>query len=77
MSVRCAIVNMAAGVVENIIVADPETDSVRDGYSLVGNPPYFVEIGTVWDGANFVAPKKPNPVPGMTLPAPIDGLDML
>ena len=56
---RCALINVGSGQVENLIVADPAFDKAPEGYLLVANPPPFVEIGTAWDG---VAP-QPTPAP--------------
>lgn len=54
----CAHINLASGVVENMIVADPAVDSPWDGYLLVTDLPNFVTIGTPWDGKNFVPPPR-------------------
>ncbi len=35
MAQRCALVRLSDGIVENVIVADPEADRVADGYLLV------------------------------------------
>lgn len=35
MAQRCALVRLADGLVENVVVADPETDRVAEGYLLV------------------------------------------
>lgn len=55
----CAHINLASGVVENFIVADPSVDAPWEGYALVADPPSWVQIGTPWDGSNFVKPPSP------------------
>lgn len=35
---RCALVNEATNIVENIILADPSTDPAPNGYVLIGLP---------------------------------------
>jgi hypothetical protein len=66
MSKRCALINLASGLVENLIVADPATDVVDAGYLLIESPPDGVVIGATWDGAKFTnsavaAPGSPAP----------------
>lgn len=66
----CALVNIANGVVENLIVAEAD-DQIDEGYLLVVNPPSFVEIGVKWDGKQFIDPHPTNK------PAPIAGVETL
>lgn len=68
---RCALVNISTGMVENVIVADPVFDPAPEGYRLIGDLPAFVEIGSAWDGTKFIAPL------GAIPPETADGLDML
>jgi len=48
----CAYIDLAAGVVVNTIVADPETDVAPEGYLIVPLPA-GVGIGWLWDGETF------------------------
>lgn len=58
---RCALVRNETGLVENIILANPETDTPPVGYEIVaiedGTP---VGFGWIWDGSTFI---NPNPEP--------------
>lgn len=58
---RCAYINQLTNVVENLIVADPSTDPVPDGYFLVGLPDDSpVAIGWVYipSTGQFVDPNQ-------------------
>ena len=63
MTKRCAHINLSTGKVENLIVADPEVDDPWPGYLLVVEFPDFVQIGTEWDGKDFVRPAPPTVTP--------------
>lgn len=78
MSHRCALINLGSGLVENLVVADPETDTIENGYLLVGNPPDNVVIGATWDGAGFANPAVASASPAPTSSAPaIDGVNTI
>jgi hypothetical protein len=63
----CAVIDLASGKVINLIVAEP-TDPIDDGMILQASPPDGVEIGTPWDGTNFVLPVgKTAPIVGGSL----------
>ena len=48
-----AVVN-AAGIVVNLIVADPSVDAAPDGCLLIANPPDGIVLFTsTWDGSAF------------------------
>jgi hypothetical protein len=57
----CAHINLSTGLVENMIVAE-ETCPVEADYLLKANPPSWVDIGTPWDGNDFVPPPDPDPI---------------
>lgn len=69
---NCTLINVKTGLVENVIVAEPD-DPVDDGYILVANYPAFVEIGTRWNDGSFIAP----PVKVGAVATPITGLKTL
>jgi hypothetical protein len=71
---RCAVVKIATGLVDNVIVADPLEDTVPEGFVLIGNVPDFVTLGTLWDGKAFVKPIEP---PQNAPPVTVAGLEML
>jgi hypothetical protein len=71
-----ALINIAKGEVENLIVADA-SDPVSEGYVIVVSPPDFVEIGTVWDGAHFIEPPPSQPPISTSVAVEIDGLETL
>ena len=81
MSGVVALLNQNTSLVENVIMADVG-DPVPDGFLLIANPAEFVEIGTVWDGNDFVRPAdKPTPnIPNQPMSRPpisANGLEML
>ena len=59
----CALIKN--NIVENLIVADAETDVAPDGYILVNTSSPLVGIGTEYDpdaGEFLIVPKPPSPV---------------
>lgn len=64
---RCAVVN-ANGVVENIIVADPQVDTAPESTVLIGlEDAAFVSIGFVHDGQSF-SDQTSLPSPAVVVP---------
>lgn len=74
---RCAVVNINANLIENVIVADPAIDAPPDGFMLALVPD-FVNPGDAWNGGVF---PEPQPVAVPTPPAGeskvVDGMEML
>lgn len=68
---NCALINIAEGVVENVIVAEPD-EPVGDGYMLVADPPTFVGPGVKFVDGAFVEPHAP-----LRSPPQIKGMNML
>jgi hypothetical protein len=62
MTKTCALINLAKGVVENMIIASAG-DPVEDGYLLVPDPPVYVTLGTKWDGSAFEDTTPPDGKP--------------
>lgn len=42
---KCALVNAATNIVENVIIADPAVDPAPEGYFLVGLPDDTTVVG--------------------------------
>lgn len=64
MAQRCALVNSATNIVENLIVADPAVDPAPDGYVIIGLPADSpVTMGWIYDPATgtFTDPNPPAP----------------
>ena len=60
---RSAVINLATGIVDNVIEADPDIDKVEEGFSLFGSPPDFVQVGTEWRDGQFIDTRPPEPLP--------------
>lgn len=73
---QSALVNLSTNIVDNIIIADPSIDATPDGYVMIPSPPDFVTLGIAWDGQNFIRP-APIEIPGVTVPAPVAGLETI
>lgn len=59
---KCAMINSATNIVENVIIADPAVDPAPSGYLLVGIPDDSpVAIGWIYDPATgqFTDPNAP------------------
>lgn len=61
----CAVIDIEAGVVTNLIVAEAD-DPAEAGTLLVADPPAWVAIGTKWNGDFVSDTEKPG-----------DGLELL
>lgn len=60
---RCALVNEATNIVDNIIMADPAVDPAPPGYLIIGLPDDSqVSFGWIYDPATgqFTDPNPPN-----------------
>lgn len=55
---RSAVVKVSTGIVENIIIANPQTDPAPEGYILVALPDDSqVSFGWIYNGgSNFTGP---------------------
>jgi len=75
---RCALIDVANNLINDVIVADPQVDPAPDGLIIVWVPE-FVNPGDAWNGGVFKAPPPETPaIPAATSSAPIvDGLEML
>jgi len=51
---RCAVINIATGIVDNVIEADPDIDKPEEGFSLFGSPPDFVQVGSEYKNGEFI-----------------------
>jgi hypothetical protein len=57
IKMRCAVIKISTGIVDNVIVADPGVDKVSEEFLLVGPIPEFVEPGTEWKDGKFIDAK--------------------
>lgn len=57
---RCAVVNNSTNKITNIIIADPEVDTVPNGFRLVAIDSN-VQGNWVWNGSTFEDPNPPVP----------------
>ena len=56
---RAALINVSTNVVENIIMADPETDAAPEGYVLIALPDWVnISPGTSWNISILVKPQE-------------------
>lgn len=73
---RCAVVNINANLIENVIVADPAVDAPPDGLLLAWVPD-FVSPGDAWNGGVFAEPPPIVATSARPESKVVDGMEML
>ena len=53
---RCALVDVANNVIQNVIVADPAVDVAPNALMLLAWVPDYVNPGDAWNNGVFTAP---------------------